>query len=543
MIISKLELNKNWALALQLATIILFAIVPLFFSLPFRDNIYLTWEGAYRMYNGQMPFKDFGLPLGYAFWLIPALSFKLFGPYMFSLIKIQVLFNLVSALAFRSIIKEFVKDHGMITIGIILYVISYSFFNYWPWYNHTVIVFEFIGFAFLFVALRKTKIKAIVLFSTLSALFAFLSIFTKQDGGAFALLISLTLLLYYSIVSRSIIHLGSFVISYLLIATLFIAPLIPHEFGYWFNYGQEPHYSRISSFDILSTVFGASLFLKFYFFLIVIIILNKSREGLNWLLKDINQGLHLLLTLLILFQASILQVTSYVPADGNIYFHSFMVMYIINNLGFKISYTKVVNLGIIAILILIWWSGVYWKYSTRLFSSILQPDTTEDVVSISTYTLARDTMQLDKSTWRVPSYKAFNKIKLPPETIEGIDKLVKWKESQEGDVKILNMSELTPLAHILDFVPEKGTPLWYHYNVAFFDRELKQMNEKIDSKYYDLVVFEVIPELNNFYPFAVREKLKKEYELIDTFLAPREMKSEIIEVYVKKSPQAINSDE
>ena len=149
-----IDIDKRWALAIQLVTIIGFAIIPLFVNLPFRDNIYLTWEGAFRMYKGQMPFKDFGLPLGYGFWLIPALSFKVSGPFFSSLIKIQVFVNLVSALAFRSIIMEFVKNHGLVTIGVILFVISYSFFNYWPWYNHTVIVFEFIGLAFLFVATR-----------------------------------------------------------------------------------------------------------------------------------------------------------------------------------------------------------------------------------------------------------------------------------------------------------------------------------------------------------------------------------------------------
>ena len=44
---------------IELTVIILLAFVPLFLSFPYRVNIFLSWEGAYRLSLGQIPYKDF----------------------------------------------------------------------------------------------------------------------------------------------------------------------------------------------------------------------------------------------------------------------------------------------------------------------------------------------------------------------------------------------------------------------------------------------------------------------------------------------------
>ncbi len=70
----------------EIAVIVLLAVFPAFGTFPYRINIFLSYEGAYRMYLGQFPFRDFGLPMGYMYWVIPAVFFKIFGPYMMSLV-------------------------------------------------------------------------------------------------------------------------------------------------------------------------------------------------------------------------------------------------------------------------------------------------------------------------------------------------------------------------------------------------------------------------------------------------------------------------
>ena len=87
-------------------SLLLLACVPLFATFPYRLNIFLSWEGAYRLYKGQLPYRDFGMPVGYMYWVIPAIFFKIFGPQMITLVKAQVFINILAGLSFRSICKS-----------------------------------------------------------------------------------------------------------------------------------------------------------------------------------------------------------------------------------------------------------------------------------------------------------------------------------------------------------------------------------------------------------------------------------------------------
>ena len=95
------------------------------------------------------------------------------------------------------------------------------------------------------------------------------------------------------------------------------------------------------------------------------------------------------------------------------------------------------------------------------------------------------------------------------------------------------MSELTPLAYEIGYEPLKNQPMWYHRNVSIFDKEILKFCEEIRFHEYDLVLFEEIPYLNQFYPEEIRKSLQKEYKLVDSFIAPREKAGAYIEVYVK----------
>jgi hypothetical protein len=85
------------------------------------------------------------------------------------------------------------------------------------------------------------------------------------------------------------------------------------------------------------------------------------------------------------------------------------------------------------------------------------------------------------------------------------------------------MSELTPLAVEIPYTPERngGLPLWYHLGVGMFNRQADSLETRIRDHYYDLVLFEYLPTLNNFYPFRVRDSLMLHYQLVDSMMAPR----------------------
>ncbi len=540
----------------EILLIVIVALIPLFPNLPYRLNSYLSWEGAYRMANGQIPFKDFGMPVGYMFWVIPTLFFKIFGAQMITLIKAQVFINITMGLAFRSILRSFKVPPAASLAAILVFCLSFSLPNYWPWYNNTVIYYEILALAFLCHFLTRSSAepgqqskKILYVWPFLAGVFVFFSFFTKQDGGGLALLVCLALLGYDAIIEKRIIPSITFIAGLLITGMVIILPLTKYAFGYWFNYGQSPHSSRMSFTDIINEFLLSSQWLKLYLALVVIILFASVKNLRSFLLKDKNQVLFTLLTLGIIAEAAIFQVTSYLPVDNNIFFHAFCVAYIFTMLGYLLPInintwkTTIVFTGCI----LLWWSQTYWKYIERFLLPSKPADYTThthagftyaDVVNRNTYMIEIDTTAIPLHQWRLSSLPTLHKVLLPGPTVDGLDRLMNSDLVKNGkDLKVLNMSELTTLAAEIPYELEKGSeyPLWFHKGVGMFDREIKLFSDRVRSNYYDLVIFEYVPYSNNIYPFTVREALLENYNRIDTFPVPRNPSSHAwIEIYVQK---------
>jgi hypothetical protein len=525
----------------EVLIILLLACVPLFIHLPYRVNIFLSWEGAYRMSQGQLPFRDFGTPLGGMYWVIPAIFFKLFGPKLITLVKAQVFINVLSGLAFRSILKSLSVNKGIRLASVILFCLSYSFFNFWPWYNHTVIVFELVALACLMQYLCPDPADGVIgrggrmrwFWLVGAGLFTVLSFLTKQDGGGLALLVAIGVLCVYGWLYGRWKPLLTYLASFGAVLALVILPFLSYGFGYWFNHGQAPHSSRVSGFDIATEFFGASQWIKFYLILLLFLSLARYRS-IGMLRADPRGVLLLALTLGILAEASVLQVTSYTPLDNNIFFHSFAFACVLSLLAplLPVHLERPRMTMFLVAGILVWWSGVWWKYTQRFTGSqvvvagpALSP-TGENVVGKDNYMINRDTVKdIPTEQWVECGLPAFRRVTMPLSTAEGIQRLMKMDLviRNKGALKVLNMSELTPLAAEIPYVPERNghLPLWYHLGVGMFNRQADSLEMRIREHYYDLVLFEYLPTLNNFYPFRVRDSLRLQYQLIDSFMAPR----------------------
>lgn len=535
MILTK-DLSSRQITTIELAIITLFSCLPLVLELPFRVNIFVTWEGAFRMYQGQLPFRDFGLPLGYGFWIIPFVFFKIFGPYLYSLIIAQCFINFVSLLSFRAILKLFDLSPAQTLLSVTVMCLSFVMLNFWPWYNHTVFVYELVGLYFILrFLLRDSRI----LWMGLGAFFIALTFLTKQDAGGLGLMLVLGILLGDLLLTKKWKPLLLFAGFYAASLALLILPFLSYEFSYWFNFGQSHHFSRINAYDFLSTFFEESLSLKLYILAVIMIVLVRHPK-LKSLREDRPYFLFSLFTLGILVQAMIIQVTSFSPPTTNFYFHSFAFAFLIFNAGRVVQFEKVWILALCLILVLFWRSENTWKYSMKVLGKFLPASFSPPpptVVSKNTWSSKADAGGGGKPTeWSLSPYRAFKRIKLPVETIAGIERLKALAVvKNNANLKVLNMSNLTPLAHELHYSADKGVniPLWYHKGVAFFDRESKLYCEKIQQKEYDVVLFEVMPDVDNFFPFDVRECLQLHYQKIDTFPAPTGYQTDYVEVYVR----------
>jgi len=541
----------------ELFIIVVLAFVPLFIRLPYRVNIFLSWEGAYRLSQGQLPFRDFGIPLGGMYWVIPAIFFKLFGPALITLVRAQVLINILSGISFLSILASLRVPRGIRAVSVLLFCLSYSFFNFWPWYNHTVIVYELMGLACLLRGIRagEDAARGRVRWGWLAAgaLFTCCSFLTKQDGGGVALLLCCLLLAADGWLTRDWRPLGVFAASFAVIFILMVLPFIGHGFGYWFNHGQPPHSSRVSPFEIAAEFFGSSQWIKFYLFLMVLLAVMRYRN-LQALRADRAGGMLLVLVIGMLGEAAVLQVTSYTPPDNNIFFHSFAVPGIFT---FLAALAPAVFAGrrvviVLAAGVLVWWSGVWWKYTQRLTGPLLPrvsnvSPTGENVVNKDTYMIDTDTARRQRDipteAWVECGLPAFRRVTMPAPTADGIHRLMGMELVRQGagNLRVLNMSELTPLAREIPYRLERnpGLPLWYHLGVGMFNRQADSFAVRIAERYYDLVLFEYIPNLNNFYPFRIRDSLHLHYTQVDSFPAPRRGPETqgVIEVFVRNLPK------
>lgn len=532
---------------LEYVLILLFSLLPVFFKHSYSSNIYLAWEGAYRLYLGQIPFKDFGLTVGFGSWLIPALFFKIFGPYLITLIIAQAFINFISALAFRSILKQVKVKQGIRVLSVLLYLISFSFFNQWPWYNHSVIVFEFIGMAFLLQYILNERRKYALVSLFLASFFIFLSFFTKQDAGAFAFMIAIALIVCHAIYEKKIWPVVWFLLFYIFVGLCFFLPFIPYHIGYWFNYGQPPQSARISLYDIIDAFLGGSEWIKFYILIILLIWMAKFKN-FRQNIKNKHFVIFSLLVTGILFEAIIVQVTSFTSGLNIVYFHSFAIAYIfaLSGLAEHINFRKLLPLCLVGVFIVLWWSQGLWPNAQSLISRYFPRANTVDTNEVSIHTFQRPdphktwktSQTADVSKWKSAPWKVFKGVSMPISTIEGINKLLNDPivKNKGKDLKVLNMSELTPLAEVIGYTPETGSdiPLWYHKDVGIFEKQIKEYERKIKDNYYDVAIFEYIPILNNFFPFEIRNALNAHYHQIDSFPAPRDLFLRVIEVYIKK---------
>jgi len=327
-----------------------------------------------------------------------------------------------------------------------------------------------------------------------------------------------------------------FLVCYIIWALVFILPFLPYDFGYWFNMGQEPHTSRIRLWDFVSVGLGASKWEKFYLVLMLVILLMKSRNIKSFFFSK-RDFLFYLFTLGILIEAMIFQVTSYTPPNNNIFFHSFAFVYLLSLTDFSRQFDHFPKLIIGSVLVMIWWSDTYWKYIERklyrYFPTLTQVD--ENEISLNTYMIAEDENDIDMAQWVFSDIKVFQKVYMPESTVKGMERILDMEivRTKGKNIKILNMTELTPLADEIGYNLEKNKTLWYHKGVGMFQKETDEYVQEIKEGKYDLVMFEIIPYLNNFYPFEVLEALREHYELVDRFLAPRRPTDSYIEVFIK----------
>lgn len=508
---------------LSFVTLLFFAFFPLFFSLPFRIHLDLPYEGAFRIYSGQMPFKDFTMPLGFGFFIFPTICFYIFGPFLKSLLISQAIVTLIGGISLMGILKNLKIKEIHVFIAILVFCLSYTFIYFWPWYNNTAFTFQLLATFLILKAFEQKSIYLKIIYTIGSASLVALTFLTKQDYGGLAFIFIAILSFYMAIANKDYLTFTTYLLAFALCLTLMILPFVQYDFFYWFNLGKPPHENRLKMSDIVNEFFLHSEWEKFYILAIGLILINRFQDIKKYF-KEPNNILFALICTGFILEALITKITSKQSQGNTTYFHAFGIIFILTHLKLDFNLKKLQFLIPVVVLILLWWSGMFWKYANKVF---VGKSTTESIQTKDT-----STKSLSAQEWTLSEFKTFEKVKLPISTIEGIRKLKRDScFSIPNKSKVLNMSELTMLAAELKYTPLKGLPLWYHLNIGIFQNQVDSICLNIEQKKYDIVLFEEIPSLDNFFPEEVRICLKKNYKLQDSFLAPRKEGDSFIEVY------------
>lgn len=495
-----------------------FLVLPLLVKLPFRVNIFLSWEGAYRLSIGQVPFQDFGMPMGFGFWLIPTLFFKIFGPTFATLVKAEVFVNFLSLAALRGTLYNLRVKPLIITLALLVFALTYVIYNFWPWYNHTVVVFEMVAIYFLTLYSNERSKAQNIFAIAMAGVFTFLTLFTKQDVGGICFLFSLFLLAYVWWKEKAWLPIAVYVISFGVMALLLIAPFADDGFFYWFNYGQPPHDSRVTLGALLDVVFAQSILEKVYLIMLfggLLITVPSFRA----FLEDQRLFFVTAICTLMITQSMVTRVSSPLPTDHMTYFHAFGFVGAAMSLPWDKWKQSVVNVVVAVMIVGFIFSAGTWKYISGMIPS---RGSTEAAGT-----------QPAAAPWVEGSLPTFKGVLIPQGTNEGIERLMSLQLMKRKGLKVLNMSELTPLAYEAGFAPATGTPLWFHMNVGMFQKQVDEINKAIRDGYYDIVLFEHIESLPTFYPVAIRDQLRKSYFRFDMFPAPRKLEDGTIEIFIR----------
>ena len=176
---------------LILAGLAIFAFILCFKSgergfFPFDQSI--VFDGGYRVFLGQIPFKDFVIPFGPVVFWLQGLFFKILGvnyfAYLFHAALINLLAALISALTIRLIYPS--SKTLSYFVGFITAIWFYPPFGT-PWVEQTAFFFSVLAIFLIstVIASRDNPSTKSIIIMIFAGLFSFIAFISKKNVGIF----------------------------------------------------------------------------------------------------------------------------------------------------------------------------------------------------------------------------------------------------------------------------------------------------------------------------------------------------------------------
>ena len=412
----------------------------------------IVFNGAYRIMNGQIPYRDFYIPTGPVVYYIQAFFNYIFGLNLIALAMHTTSMALVLCLYYYCILR---RDLNKAVSLVLAYYLFMSFCGLINFPHHNLASFFFFLLSVL-VLVDKPSTELSLKRTFFLIVLCLLSFFSKQDVG---LLQTVLIGLYILLFSESKIKNSLYFL--IILFTLFCISLNIllriENVTYFFNLGQPPHDSRLDcifSFNALKTILKST---QFYFIILSIFL---------WFHKDFlikRRFIYLLLGInFITVLVSIPSGTSNQILIGNLPLSLFLSYKIFFDRYDKKTVLPFIFLSCICLL--------------PITNSILQ-------LAYSAY-LGRNFTRIKGGTY---SGSYLQKQKL--EDLYKIKSIISKRKS------FLNLSHYLFLDADFNNPPPKNIPIWFDYGTTLFDRELFQLIKYIKDKKPEIILLQHYPLL------------------------------------------------
>lgn len=474
--------RADWAYLFGIGALVVWLSFVLFRAKYFFLDFAITFEGGHRIQMGQVPYKDFFLPVGPVTFYVQALFNLIFGTNLVAMAVHGAVLPLILAITFYLVTRGRAPRPLRALLAVAM---PFSLNIYHPWYNQEAFFFLTLNVLLLLPRLDASRMPLASFLS--SALLTGLAYFSKQDIGVLHFLsLSLFFFLWGGSGWRKVT--GCYVLPVLLGCALVPGIWTSYaNFYHLFNLGFPPHLSRFSRLLTLPLQY----FLQYQLYLAALFAFVLMKRGLP---PDLRKRCYLALVLsvipLVIFKTSGLPnqtLSQFVPVLLFFIYELVRRTWRWNGERFE-SLSFVVTALLIAI-------------------TILRP--------LNLIGALRDTGQEGYTRIAEGSFKG---CPLRDTSYSGLLEIRRILRANGGS--FLNFSEYQFLYADLNVEPPRGFPLWFHPDITIFPADVPAFREKALALRPKIILFQRVHGEPEFYRSELAFFLAHRYQVIFRTIGP-----------------------
>lgn len=437
----------------------------------------IIFDGAFRIGIGQLPYKDFFIPVGPVTFYLQSFFNNFFGATYFSMIFHAYTAGSIYALLFYHVTRQELGSIAASIMAFFSYLSLYGIIGF-PWYNQTAYFFFLTNMLLLIHAEHDRDISNRTIF--LSSFLTFLSIFSKHDVG-FLHFASVSLFFFFGYSNnrfkKSGVYIG--ILTFLVLASAMYFDSIG-SFMHSIFESNESTGSRLRQIIAQLKITDCRVILALAIFSWLLF-----KRQANQILR--RQMLLVLITITVPLICSATSGQSYATELQGITIILYLAYLILSDKAnlFQTTFSKK-NIKIFMILIcIILIQPFHFLIKNRVGINVIIPNIFNHA-SFSKYSHLFKERSLNFIRVEDGSFKnvLINKI-----IYENLEKHILNNQNIKGFV---NISRYTFLNVDMGIEPPKGLPLWFHKGVTYANKDFGKIKERVVKISPSLILFEDI---------------------------------------------------